>query len=154
MIIIARFNLLSFSKPHQLFNSWSFLFYFRHADEVWNANYSTSSIWDFVEAVRLPSKILVPPICFPSISHNHDFTSLVYTRDLLTRHPNALELINSLPASQGQCFKPEAELVLQKYNSLKTENRRQFTANVKTHFEGRNTQPVWLLSMTLNLSNT
>lgn len=58
------------------------------------------------------------------------FRSLVSTRDLTIRYPNGWELISSLPTSQAQCFRPEAELLLQKFFSLKSENISQFIANV------------------------
>ena len=57
--------------------------------------------------------------------------------DLLIRHPNAWEVISSLPAWHGQCFRAEVELLLQIYFSLKTENSCQFIANVKTYSKAR-----------------
>lgn len=108
---------------------------------MWDVEHFIGSIWDYVKAVKLRSKIFRPPICFPSyLTHDHHHfphNSFVSIHDLSIRHPNALELINIFPLAQGQCFRPEAELLLQKYFSLKTENHGQFIANVKTYFGDR-----------------
>ncbi|KAF8812938.1 hypothetical protein BYT27DRAFT_6399850 [Phlegmacium glaucopus] len=61
--------------------------------------------------------------------------SLITINELWNQYPNAWNLIYSLPAvcRSSQCFKPEAELLIQKFLSLKGENALKFIDNVEEH---------------------
>jgi len=65
--------------------------------------------------------------------------NLISIHDLMIRHRSskAHELIVSMPNSKLQCFRPEAELLLQKLFSLKTENVCRYIAKVKAYSRAR-----------------
>jgi hypothetical protein len=57
----------------------------------------------------------------------------------LIQYPDAGDLIDCLPATPwaGQCFEPEAHLLIEKFLSLKKDNSRDFIANVAQHTKAR-----------------
>ncbi|KAF8815257.1 hypothetical protein BYT27DRAFT_7129162 [Phlegmacium glaucopus] len=59
--------------------------------------------------------------------------NLITIHDLQNQYQNAWDLICHLPASSLQCFKPEAQLIIQRFLSLKTENSLKYIDNVKKH---------------------
>jgi len=65
--------------------------------------------------------------------------NIVTKSDLLIQYPDAGDLIDCLPATPwaGQCFEPEAHLLIEKFLSLKKDNSRDFIANVAQHTKAR-----------------
>lgn len=60
------------------------------------------------------------------------YRSLVTYGDLRIQYPNAVNLIDHLPGSNGRCFKPEAQLLIEKFLSLKNfANSLMFIFHVK-----------------------
>ncbi|KAF8809981.1 hypothetical protein BYT27DRAFT_7187317 [Phlegmacium glaucopus] len=53
--------------------------------------------------------------------------------ELRDQYQTAWDLIDHLPTSSFRYFRPEAELLIQKFLSLKKENELQFIDNVKQH---------------------
>ena len=67
--------------------------------------------------------------------------------DLQRQYPDASELlIEKLPASPyGECFRPEAQLLIEKYLSLKTEKSRNlYIANMIDHTKFRHEVSIFL----------
>jgi len=71
--------------------------------------------------------------------------NLVTRHDLQSQYPNARDLIWNLPASSTRCFKPEAQLLIEKFLSLKHENSLQFVVNVEQHTDAKYQETITIL---------
>ena len=59
--------------------------------------------------------------------------SLVTLHTLQNRYQSAWDLISQLPASLAYCFKPDAQLLIEKFLSLNSENSAKFILNLQQH---------------------
>ncbi|KAF8816054.1 hypothetical protein BYT27DRAFT_6474446 [Phlegmacium glaucopus] len=80
--------------------------------------------------------------------------NLITVHDLQIIYQNALDLIYHLPASSSQCFKPEAQLLIQKFLSLKHENSLKFINNVEQHTRAKRRQRIPIPYIATDLRRT
>lgn len=59
--------------------------------------------------------------------------SLVTIHALRDRYQSAWDLISQLPVTWAYCFKPEAQLLIEKFLSLNSENSAKFILNLQQH---------------------
>ena len=94
---------------------------------------------------RQVSKVLVPPNLF-LITPRFFPPSLISPLALISRYPDAQDIIGYFPTSQYRCFKPEAQLLIKKFFSLRVKNPLRvgpFIANVKAYTRARNMEAVF-----------
>ncbi|KAF8812936.1 hypothetical protein BYT27DRAFT_7182172 [Phlegmacium glaucopus] len=63
--------------------------------------------------------------------------NLITMNELQNQYPIAFNLIYHLPASSSRCFKPEAELLIQEFLSVKMGETPRFIDNVERHTKAR-----------------